>query len=99
MRNLTVGLSLLTLALAGCGSGGNEPDRNAVAAATTDAAMAMSGPFAEAETRMNEAMPAAIIGLIGAAIVIVAQVQRGVLGALASEKVTRHCSFRTACSG
>lgn len=60
MRNLTVGLSLLSFALASCGSGGDDPDRNAGATTSADAPMAMGGPFAEAETRMNEAMMAAV---------------------------------------
>ena len=60
MRNLTVGLSLLSVALASCGSGGDDPNRNAGATTSADAPMAMSGPFAEAETRMNAAMMAAV---------------------------------------
>ena len=60
MKKLTVGISLLSLALASCGSGGDVPGQNASATAGAEDPMAMSGPLAEVETRMNEAVMAAV---------------------------------------
>lgn len=58
MKALPLGVSLLSLALAGCGSSSEEPAPPP--SATTDAPMEMSGPFAESESRMSDAMMAAV---------------------------------------
>lgn len=60
MKKLTLGRSLLSLALASCGSGGDEPGQKTSATAGAEDSMVMRGPFAEAEMRMNEAMTAAV---------------------------------------
>ena len=60
MKKLTVGISLLSLALASCGSGGDQPEQSPSATAGSEDPMAMSGPFAAAEMRMNAAMMAAV---------------------------------------
>lgn len=59
MKNLAAGLSLLSLALASCGSDGDRDQAPAPVASAEDP-MAMSGPFADIEMRMNEAMTAAV---------------------------------------
>lgn len=58
MKALTLGVSLVSLALAGCGSSSGEPAPTP--SATTEASMEMSGPFAESESRMSDAMMAAV---------------------------------------
>lgn len=58
MKTLTLGVSLLSLALAGCGSSSEEPAPTP--SPTTEASMDMSGPFAESESRMSDAMMAAV---------------------------------------
>lgn len=60
MKSLTIAVSLLGLTLASCGSGGDKPSQTADATASADSEMAMGGPYSEAETRMNEAMMAAV---------------------------------------
>lgn len=60
MKNVTIAVSLLSLALASCGSDGDTASQTADATASADGEMAMGGPYSEAETRMNEAMMAAV---------------------------------------
>lgn len=60
MKSLTIAVSLLSLTLASCGSGGENATQTADATASADGQMAMGGPYSEAETRMNEAMMAAV---------------------------------------
>jgi uncharacterized protein (DUF305 family) len=60
MKSLTIMVSLLSLTLASCGSGGDTASKTADATARADGQMAMGGPYSEAETRMNEAMMTAV---------------------------------------
>lgn len=60
MKMLTASISLLGLALASCGSGPDDSATNAGATASAEQPMAMNGPFAAAEMRMNDAMMAAV---------------------------------------
>lgn len=61
MRKTLLCVSALALvtSLSACGDGG-DPAETAEATAGADDSMAMSGPFAESEMRMNEAMMAAV---------------------------------------
>ncbi|WP_423140845.1 DUF305 domain-containing protein [Parablastomonas sp. CN1-191] len=58
MKTLSIGVALASLALASCGSSSEQavPEPSA----TPDASMQMSGPFADAESRMSDAMAAAV---------------------------------------
>ena len=60
MKSLSLAVSLLGLTLASCGSGKDNAAQTADATANADSQMAMDGPYSEAETRMNEAMMAAV---------------------------------------
>lgn len=59
MKNVAAALSLMSLAVASCGPKNDREQAPAVAANAEDP-MVMSGPFAEVETRMDEAMTAAV---------------------------------------